>query len=365
MPSTCPDDGLPLKPERDGTFTCNRCGGALWAVAELEARAPGVAAQLALETDPNSGGHAHPRLCGDCGAPMAPWRIGRSEAWLEKCPSCEHLWLERQDRRTVEMLCRQQARQAAYQTFDAKERQELAGGIAESVAELHTNPAAGPALSPFHTLLVALGLPVVTRQEGSRTPWSTWTLALALVVVYLVGAVQVGTEKWVETLGYLNTEPSFLTLLSSQFIHFDVMHLVGNAFFLLAFGDGVEQRLRSGLLWALFLGVGMLSFVVEGAASSGPLLIGGASGGIAAITGACIVLQPKAKVAVHLAHYVLELPLWFYGLLQLGYQALMMATGTGHVAWLAHIVGLVGGAVVAWGLQRQVWARASLPAASP
>jgi membrane associated rhomboid family serine protease len=365
MPSTCPDDGLPLKPERDGTFTCSRCGGALWSASDLDTRAPGVAALLALETDPNSGGHAYPRTCGDCGVPMVPWRIGESEAWLEKCPSCEHLWLERQDRRTVEMRGKQRARQAAYGTFDAKERRELAGGIAESVAELHEDPSAGPALSPFHALLVALGLPVVTRQEGSRTPWSTWTLALVLIAVHVLGAVGMGSEQWVETLGYVNTDPSALTLLTAQFAHFDVPHLVGNVFFLLAFGDGVEQRLRSAVLWTLFLGVGMGSFIVEGAAESQPLLIAGASGGIAALTGACIVLQPNAKVAVHVAHHVLELPLWFYGLLGLCYQGLMMAIGSGHVAWLAHIVGLVGGAAVAWRLQRQEWARAVLPAVGP
>lgn len=361
MPSTCPDDGLPLKPEPGGSLACARCGGALWSAEDLETRAPGVAAQLALETNPNSGGHAVPRTCGDCGVPMAPWRIGTMEAWLEKCPQCEQLWLDRQDRRTVEMIGKRQARQTAYKSLDENDRKELAGGLAESVAEQH-QPLLGARLSPFHALLAAFGLPVMTRQQGSRTPWSTWTLALTLVVVFIVGAVDMGTDKWVEHLGYLNTAPSLVTLLTAQFAHFDVLHLVGNILFLLPFGDGVEQRLRPALLWALFLGVGMLSFVVEGAMASGPLLVAGASGGIAAITGACIVLQPKARVATYIAGRGVELPIWVWGFMQLGYQLLMMVGGAPHVAWMAHVVGLVGGGVIAWRLQRASWAQAPEPA---
>ena len=90
-----------------------------------------------------------------------------------------------------------------------------------------------------------------------------------------------------------------------------------------------------------FIGLGAASIAVEGALSTGPALIAGASGSIAVLMGACVVLQPQAKVYVRMRFAV---PIWLYGLLELLYQAAMAALGGAGVAWIAHLAGLVLGA---------------------
>src|SRR5439155_14281834 len=99
----CPDDGRELAGD-DAQSVCRVCQGVLMSSAELTEWSAEASAQLAIETNEKSGAFARTRSCPQCSAPMAPWRIGKLQAWLERCPSCEVYWLEKQDVRTVQML---------------------------------------------------------------------------------------------------------------------------------------------------------------------------------------------------------------------------------------------------------------------
>lgn len=331
----CPHDAQELQPTQAGLL-CGRCGGA-WRAAEELGQAASV---LAPETRTGSAAFKQTRPCPECGAVLAPWRIGQLEAWADRCPGCERFWLEKQDLRSLELLTKRAARETAYKSFDPSERAAMARDLALA------SEGDGYPLSTFHKALAWCGLPVIRRTQGSRTPTATWLLALLLVVIFVALGPDAAAQ-W----GYHPATPSVADALSANFIHFGLWHLVGNLYFLLAFGDGVEQRLWRPALLALFLFAGAASLALDGLVQPDVEVIAGASGGIAALMGACVVLQPQSQVVTDLAGFVVRVPIWGYGLLELAFQALMAALGLPGVAWVAHVAGLLLGGLAGAGLR--------------
>jgi membrane associated rhomboid family serine protease len=149
--------------------------------------------------------------------------------------------------------------------------------------------------------------------------------------------------------------------LTSAFLHGSWLHLLGNMLFLSVFGNNVEDRfgrLRYLLCYLGFALVAAYGFAVTQPGSHTTLV--GASGAIAGVLGAYLVLYPRARV-VSLLPFLFFLPAplpawlvlgsWF--VLQWVYAA---GAGVGHgggVAYLAHVVGFVAGIVVASRLRRR------------
>jgi len=96
---------------------------------------------------------------------------------------------------------------------------------------------------------------------------------------------------------FLNLPPLFLSLLTSQFLHGGLFHLGFNALYLWIFGDTVEDRLGHARFLLLYLGCGVASCLVQvliNPDSSIPMV--GASGAIAGILGAYLLLFPVARI---------------------------------------------------------------------
>jgi membrane associated rhomboid family serine protease len=157
-------------------------------------------------------------------------------------------------------------------------------------------------------------------------------------------------------------EPS--TVVTAMFIHGGWLHLIGNMLFLWVFGDNVEDAMGHGryLLFYLLAGAGAVALQVYVDPDS-PIPMIGASGAIAGVLGAYLVLYPRATVAVVIPW------LWFFGafpvpaaflivfwfLLQLlsGVAALGTATGvTEGIAFWAHVGGFATGLVLVWVFRR-------------
>jgi len=152
--------------------------------------------------------------------------------------------------------------------------------------------------------------------------------------------------------------PPLLTLLTCTFLHGGWLHFLGNMWFLYIFGDNVEDRLGHAafLIFYLLGGVAAsLSHFVSQPFSPIPTL--GASGAIAAVMGAYMVLYPHARVLTLIPIFIFIQLLWlpapfFLGiwfLLQLvqGVGSFTISEGEG-VAWWAHIGGFALGALGAW-----------------
>ena len=89
------------------------------------------------------------------------------------------------------------------------------------------------------------------------------------------------------------------TIYTSMFMHANLMHLGGNMLFLWIFGDNVEDALGHARYLAFYLGGGTVAAIVQVATNfSSPLPMVGASGAIAAVTGAYLVLFPRAPVLI-------------------------------------------------------------------
>ena len=148
------------------------------------------------------------------------------------------------------------------------------------------------------------------------------------------------------------------TLFTSMFLHADIWHIGGNMLFLYVFGDNVEAAFGHGRYFVFYFLSGVaanITFILGQLFSTGveTLLTGaiGASGAIAGVLGAYVILYPKARVLTLIfIGWVFIIPIpavfflgyWFiyqllYGLLTLGAEAL---TG---IAYWAHIGGFIAG----------------------
>ncbi|MDT4891074.1 MAG: hypothetical protein QOE97_109 [Pseudonocardiales bacterium] len=153
----------------------------------------------------------------------------------------------------------------------------------------------------------------------------------------------------------------FLSALTSEFVHGGWLHLLGNMLFLLIFGNNVEDRfgrLRFLLFYLVAGVVAAYGFALADPNSTETLL--GASGAIAGVLGAYLVLWPRARVwslVPFLFFIPLRLPAWLvlglWFVLQWAYASGAAVSNAGGVAYLAHVVGFVFGALVGLAVRRK------------
>lgn len=325
----CPDHAKALKDLR-----CPTCLGELMAESELEARVSGGPALL--RPDPRA--RVKPRQCPQCSLVMAPLRIGKAEAFIERCASCESLWVEKADLRTLELLAKSAARQAAYASMSDAEKKELAQGLAEAT-KVDTGPDVGIAQT---ALSVATGVPMLDRLQGDKFPFLTLGYAALLVALYLLFDAK--------DLAYVSGSSELGAAFTSGFAHFSLVHLIGNVAFLFVFGSAAEKKLPH---WLFLTGIALLgpaTALLQSLDAADGTLIGGASGVVAALLGACLFLQPKARVTLFVKLQPVYVPLWAYGIFWAVLQWLFWSSGRSGVGWVAHLsgfgLGLLAGFVV-------------------
>jgi len=192
-------------------------------------------------------------------------------------------------------------------------------------------------------------------------PYVNWCLiALNLgVFFYETGATEAGLERLIETFSLIpavlmtdipapGAVPAFLTLVTYQFFHADIMHLLGNMVFLWVFGDDIERALgrRRYLAFYLLCGIlGGLVFALSAPHSKMELI--GASGAIAGVVVAYAMLRPCARVTV----LVWVIPLrvaayWVIGLFVVTQLWNLTSTSKSEVAYWCHFGGMLAGAVL-------------------
>jgi membrane associated rhomboid family serine protease len=145
--------------------------------------------------------------------------------------------------------------------------------------------------------------------------------------------------------------PSFVT---SMFLHGGWLHLIGNMWFLWVFGSHIEDAMGSGRFLIFYLISGIASAVVQFVISLGsPIPTVGASGAIAGVMGAFLILYPRVRVVtlIFIVIFVTttELPaalmLIYWFLLQLlsGLGSLASVSQAQSIAWFAHVGGFLAG----------------------
>lgn len=201
-------------------------------------------------------------------------------------------------------------------------------------------------------------LPIGDDDSSRRTiPLVTYAL-IALNVLFFIIELSGGDafiEKWAFVPSRFLANPSrdFLTLFTSMFMHAGWVHLGGNMLYLWIFGDNVEDRFGHFKFAIFYLLCGLAATFAQLAFSIGsnvPNL--GASGAIAGVLGAYILLFPQGRVRVLQGQQVVQVPalivigLWILLQLFSGIGSIDGAAQTGGVAYMAHIGGFVAGFVL-------------------
>jgi len=152
------------------------------------------------------------------------------------------------------------------------------------------------------------------------------------------------------------TIATFVPLIAHMFLHGGWLHIIGNMLYLWVFGDNVEDRLGSGTYLVFYLLCGIVAAIGQGLVDPSPML--GASGAIAGVLGAYLVLSPGARIRtlIFLGIFitVLQLPavvvIGFFIVIQFveGFASLRLAghPATENVAYFAHIFGFFAGIVL-------------------
>jgi membrane associated rhomboid family serine protease len=152
---------------------------------------------------------------------------------------------------------------------------------------------------------------------------------------------------------HFTTSQQVLPFLTSLFLHGGVLHLVGNMWFLYIFGDNVEGRLGHIRYLVFYVLCGLTagaSHLVLNWHSNVPTI--GASGAIAGVMGAYLILYPRAKILTLLPLFFfftfVEVPAFIFLGIWFLFQFLIAAGTSGQpggIAWAAHIGGFLFGIV--------------------
>ena len=192
------------------------------------------------------------------------------------------------------------------------------------------------------------------------TPGVTITLIVLNVAIYLLQLLLTDHDRDAFLIGFGLVPANFtmLNVLTAMFVHGGLAHLGGNMLFLWIFGDNVEDRLGHGRFIAFYLMCGFAAAIAQTALNPNSLVpMVGASGAIAGVMGAYLVLYPHSRVLMLFPFpvFLFELPavvflaIWFLVQFLNGINQLPIFERnaiSGGVAFWAHVMGFVAGLIL-------------------
>ena len=195
-------------------------------------------------------------------------------------------------------------------------------------------------------------------------PWVTITIILANIGVFVWQMLSPLSELAIvsrygaipyalTTFNEIQPISPFASVFTSMFMHGGLFHLMGNMLFLWIFGDNIEDAFGHGRFLLFYLLSGVLAVyghALTDATSLVPLV--GASGAVAGVLGAYLLLFPGARVSTIVffgLFWVIQIPafyvigLWAVVQFMNGIASTAAGTQGGGVAWFAHIGGFLFG----------------------
>ncbi|MGA9191153.1 MAG: rhomboid family intramembrane serine protease [Anaerolineales bacterium] len=210
-------------------------------------------------------------------------------------------------------------------------------------------------------------IPLRDTVRSRATPWVNYTLiALNLAVFFYEASLTRGHfQAFLTSYGLVPARLSagnpipYASLFTSMFLHGSWFHVLSNMWVLFIFGDNVEDRMGSGRYLSFYLLAGVVAGLTQVAfAPSSQIPTVGASGAIAGVLGAYLILYPSGRVLTLILliflPWLVEIPaylflgLWFLsqlssGLLSLGHLGSGQFSG---IAWWAHVGGFLFGLIL-------------------
>jgi membrane associated rhomboid family serine protease len=205
-------------------------------------------------------------------------------------------------------------------------------------------------------------IPIGDDDSARRlTPVVTYALIAINVLFFLLelssGDAFINRWAFVPSRFLANPASDFLTLFTAMFMHAGWLHLLGNMLYLWIFGDNVEDRLGHGMYLVFYFLCGLAATFAQMAVNPGSSVPNvGASGAIAGVLGAYLVMFPGQRVRVLMGRYVttttalVVIGLWIVIQLFSSFGAITDSSQTegGGVAYMAHVGGFFAGLLLAY-----------------
>lgn len=215
-------------------------------------------------------------------------------------------------------------------------------------------------------MLIPIGTDRVRKRPTVVTYWLIGICCVVFLVQFLIGRSNQQLEQtYIDPLILNPSTLKWWQFITHQFLHGDLMHLLGNMLFLYVFGPCVEDRFRRLGFLAFYLLGGVFAatahiFFDVGHTADGLLLpasrVLGASGSIAAVAGAFLVLFPLTGVRVVLLFFVIGMyviPAWWFVVFSIVKDLVLESFHDEGIAHIAHLGGYTAGAIFAmlllWG----------------
>lgn len=303
---------------------CTHCGGLWFEGGELEASYANQQQQHQLKEHIGDYVGCSDKTCPDCQQNLDAFKIiDNYDVEIDLCTQCHGVWIDKHEIEAVERTPQLRSAMLALNKTN---------NVASYIFQFITQ------------------MPVEYNLKPKRFPVVTISLIVLNFIIFLLTLTGAIDD---ETLMHsLVMDPAYLldapwTLISYQFLHGSWLHLLGNMYFLYIIGDNLEDalgRISYLLLYLTFGIVGGLAFYLVHLGEIAPMV--GASGAVAGLFGAYLMLFKKAKLSFMFIVYQARLPAWAYFLIWLGINLYGFIASAEGVAWSAHIGGFMIGLII-------------------
>ena len=203
-------------------------------------------------------------------------------------------------------------------------------------------------------------LPIKTSIHPAKTPYANYILIAANILIFFLTYsphINPATrspevlKSWADQFMLIPMRPFLWQFVTYAFLHGGIMHIAGNMFFLFLFGNNVNDKLGSVGYLCFYLAGAVFSGIGHTLMSSSPVL--GASGAVAAVTGAYLVLFPQALITVvywFIFIGTMELPAIYFIAIKMIVLDNVITRYTPNVAYNAHLAGYAFGILATLGL---------------
>lgn len=344
---------------------CNRCGGSLIEPGNAQAHVGHWAEPSFWKQTLGRETLGTKINCPACHGTMTGFQVpwgGRSVV-VDHCDTCGALWFDRGEAQKLVSIVQQAEAEGAFagqrDTLGRRVNEQAVArqGLYDIEAEIdHAQDSTEKPGLRIYLFQLFTGMPVEIWNPLRNRAVATPALASLLVVIFVLEYMAIKgfrtPERIEKLIGYIALVPEHVLhgerlwgLVSHMFLHADIFHLLGNLYFLVIFGDNVEDRLGKAGFGLVFLLTGLVGAVLQiilGTDPSVPIL--GASGAVAGLMGAYLVLFPRVKVwmVIFFLHWRVPVSLYLGGWVIV--NILGWYFGGKNIAWWAHIGGFAAGA---------------------
>lgn len=346
---------------------CNRCGGSLIEPGQMAAHV-GHWAEPAYWKDTLGRQTMGAQLpCPGCHGTMTGFQVpwgGRSVV-VDHCDTCGALWFDHGEAQKLVSIVQHAEAEGAFAGGRDSMGRRYAGPNGPDARydidhdlDSAQNASEKPGL-PIYLFQLFTGMPVEVWNPVRNRPVITPGLVALLVFAFVLefaafratGPGQI--ERW---MGFVALVPEYIldgrrlwSLVTYMFLHAGIVHLLGNLYFLHIFGDNVEDRLGRANFVVLYLSAGLLGGVMQVIFTGDPTVpVVGASGAIAGLMGAYLVLFPRVKVWMVFFFMHWRVPILAYLGVWVAFNIAGWHFGGKAVAWWAHLGGFAAGMLLAY-----------------